>query len=357
MNPLMLSHRLCFPNGFLELATQTMLDKVNDYLTAVKRLDPFGVQAKEIPNCIGVLVDGGLMQKTALVGQMDNDLTITKSNVANYLADELNSIRDDLSFDLTTVDFDWQSRVISLDTHPQVYLASDEQTDPKILALRQAFISLFDGVYCVSDEAILSNGIRGDIFDGIKHLMNEPDFKPMDALALINESVVSNDPLEGLSDDQLDEVKAFAIHEFILPFDADESSLEEIADALVEKVKQLSKAKEGIAPDWTALKAVEYGDYQEKANRVFSAVDFYLANQDEIKRIDQSLEYPYDHDSQFFFYGAYLVSDELIELAEADVNYIYETGEACSAIFKLHADSIPDAKLFMQGYDLFIRAI
>lgn len=357
MNPLMLSHRLTFPNGLLEVATQTMLETMNGYLNAVKRLEPFDIQAKDIANSIGVLVDGFLLHKADLLRHASDDVMVTKTNIANFLADELTGIRDALSFDLTSVGIDLREKLISIDTQPQVYFASDEQTDPNILALRQAFISVFDGIYCVSDEAILYNGMRGDIFQSIQHAMTQPEFVPMDALQLINETVVSNEPLEALDDESLDEVKRFAVWEFRLSCDASESSLQEIADALLEKVKTLSTAPEKTPTDWQALKTVDYGHYQDKANRVFEAVDFYLSNQAEINRIDESLEHPYDHDSQFFFYGVYLVSDNLIELAEADMNYVYETGENCSAIFKLHADALPAAKLFMQGYDLFIRAL
>jgi hypothetical protein len=357
MNPLMLSHRLTFPNGLLETATQTMLEKMNSYLTAVKRLEAFNIQAKDIANSIGTLVDGCLLHKPALLCHVSDDVMVTKANVANYLANELTGIRDALTFDLTSVNIDIREKLISIDTHPQVYFASDEQSDPNIIALRQAFISVFDGIYCVSDEAILFNGIRGDIFQSIQHAMTQPEFVPLDALQLINETIVSSDALETLDDESLDEVKNFAVWEFRLTCDASESSLEEVADALVEKVKALSGTPEKTPTDWQALKAVDYGHYQDKANRIFEAVDFYLSNKAEINRIDESLVHPYDHDAQFFFYGVYLVSDKLIELAEADVNYVYETGESCSAIFKLHADALPDAKLFMQGYDLFIRAL
>jgi hypothetical protein len=350
MNPLCLSHRLTFPLGHLAQEVVKEVIETKDYLSAVGQLRAKDIHYTSLAEVVNILVEEGLASRHDFTQLMNDSLLVTHSNVIQRVISVLGEIESRYPMDNIDIGWDFCRKTITIKTMPDAYILAPASSP--IGQLQRHIISLVDGIFCVSDKDIIYSGLRGQIISEVEAMIQQENFTPIMALSSIAEAFCGDVRLEDLDEDERIDIVSFAIDEFLLDINYDDS-LEIIGESLVSEIKSIIGLSRSSSVPLEAFESMDFGEHYALGSKLIDFAREFQAHSDRLNQVAQKLM-NITYDAQSFCYGVYFVSEGLVDLAEKDINYIYETGETCALECSFSSSELSDLDYFFGLYRSFL---
>lgn len=350
MNPLCLSHRLNFPSGHLAHDVLKAVNEAQEYLSAEGQFRAKDVNCVSLAEVVSQLVACGLASGQDFTQLMSESLLTTHTRVIRQVNDVLEEMAGRYQLNNMNMRWDFSRKILTIDTMPDAYILAPA-TSP-IGQLQRYVISLVDGIFCVSDKAIIHSGLRGQIIGEVSDLINADNFNPLMALSSIKEAFHGDSSLEELDEDERIDIVSFAIDEFVLDANYDDS-LETVSESLVAEIRRIIESSQKPTLTLDMFESMDFGEQRKLASKLIGFAQELIKNNDQLTKVAERL-LDIVGDAQAFCYGAYFISEEFVDLAEKDINYIYETGETCALECELCHDALNELDYFLSLYRSFL---
>jgi hypothetical protein len=356
MNITSLSHCLPFANGLLSESVEKEVAQLSALLKASEALQENSLSLSELPIAVDVMQQGSFVSKAEFVCCIKSKPVETQLAVANTVVKVLDEIKSEIECRGIEVSYDFEHKLIFANTAPEVFVLPSYSPLYPLYALlaREA-----DGFFCVCNDYLMEGTMLGEIIDSIQLILDDDDFKPVDALQQVNAHVFCFGEYVDLSESEIEELIDFSVREFGLDFDLYKGKVasNDVAVALVERVKfMLANSSIASGLDWDVVRQADYGSDQEMADTLIRAIAFFKENHARLRDAGLMVLHSGDYDASSFYCGVYCVTDAFADMAEQQVTFQYESGEMSSAIFPLSAESVAQWQLLKEAYSLFISA-
>lgn len=349
MNPLCLSHRLTFPLGHLAQEVVKEVSETKDYLSAEGQLRAKDVHYTSLAEVVNLLVEEGLASRHDFTQLMTDSLLITHSNVIQRVISVLGEMESRYLLNNMNIGWDFCRKSITIETMPDAYILAPASSP--IGQLQRHIISLVDGIFCVSDQAVIYSGLRGQVISEVEAMIQQENFTPIMALSSITEAFYGDARLEDLDEDERIDIVSFAIDEFLLDISYDDS-LEIVGESLVSEVKRIIALSRSSVVPLEVFELMDFGEHDVLGSKLIDFAREFQAHSDRLNQVAKKLM-NITRDAQSFCYGAYFVSEEFVDLTEKDINYIYETGETCTLECSFSSSELSDLDYFFGLYRSF----